>query len=143
MYRKLLAALLLSVLFTSAARPDATAEVSKALAALNAAFEKADLKAVVGLMTDDHVAVTPYYPRPLTREEQLKSLDDHKLTEYKTGKMKLQPLGSEVVLVTYEVTIRGTYKGKALPTRNFASAIWTRRGGKWQEAFYQETPLPR
>jgi ketosteroid isomerase-like protein len=116
-------------------------EVEKALAELNEAFAKQDRDAIRRLMTDDHVAVTGYYAGPQTRDEQLKSLGDLKLTEYKVGKLKVAPLGKEAVLVTYPLSLKGTFRGKAVPARNFASAVWVRQGGRWLERFYQETPL--
>jgi uncharacterized protein (TIGR02246 family) len=145
MHRKMPATLVLvlALVFATPARPaDPATEVNQALDALNQAFEKGDAKAVAALMTDDHIAVAPYYSKPLSREEQLKGLADHKLVEYKSSKMKVQVLGPDAALVTYEVAMKGTFKGKPVPAKSFASAIWVRKGGKWQESFYQETPLP-
>jgi len=141
MHRMLLAALAALVIAVPARSDDPAAEVGKALDALNQAFAKGDAKAVAALMTDDHVAVTPYYGKPLGKDEQLKSLADHKLTEYKSSKVKVQPLGADAALVTYEAAMTGTYKGKPVPAKCFASAVWVRKQGVWREAFYQETAL--
>jgi ketosteroid isomerase-like protein len=119
----------------------AVREVEKAVGMLNAAFAKQDAAAIKRLMTADHVAVTGYYGGPQTRAEQLKSLKDLKLTEYAPGKLNVKLLGKDTALVTYPLTLQGTFQGKAVPARNFASAVWIRRGGQWREAFYQETPL--
>ena len=43
--------------------------------------------------------------------------------------------------MTYWLSLKSTFKGKAVPATNFASAVWVRRGGCSLEAFYQETPL--
>jgi len=120
---------------------DPSRDVEKAMNALNEAFQKGDADAVKRLMTDDHVAVTAAYGGPQDRAEQLKTLPDLKLSEYAAAKTKVLPLGKDAALVTYELTLKGTYKGKDVPRKNFASAVWVRRDGKWQEAFYQETPL--
>jgi ketosteroid isomerase-like protein/outer membrane protein assembly factor BamB len=119
----------------------AVREVEKALANLNEAFAKQDAAAIKRLTTADHVAVTGYYGGPQTRAEQLKSLKHHKLTEYAPGKVTVKLLGKDTALVTYPLTLKGTFRGKAVPVRNFASAVWIRREGQWREAFYQETPL--
>ncbi len=116
-------------------------EVEKAIAALNQAFHLQDAAKVKALMTDDHVAVTPYYGGPLDRAQLLKSIPDHKLTKYAPGKVRVTLLGKEAALVTYPLAMAGTYKGKLVPAKSFASAVWVRRGGRWREAFYQETPL--
>ncbi len=118
-----------------------TEDVEKAVSALNEAFHKGDADAARRLMTDDHVAVTAYYGGPQDRAEQLKTLPDLKLAEYAAAKTRVSPLGKDAALVTYELTLKGTYKDKEVPRKNFASAVWVKRDGRWQEAFYQETPL--
>jgi ketosteroid isomerase-like protein len=116
-------------------------DVEKALRALNDAFKNSDLAAIGRLMTDNHVAVTPYYGGPLSKAEQLKVQPDFKLTEYGMGDVKITFLSKDVALVSYPLTLKGTFKGKAVPTKNFASAIWVQQDGKWREAYYQETAL--
>jgi ketosteroid isomerase-like protein len=145
MTKKALAALVPALLLTAAVRADDSEvkAVEKAITALNQAFEKGDVKKVRALMTDDHIAVTPSYGGPLAREEQLKGLADLKLAEYRAGKMKVRLLGRDAALVTYELSMKGTYRGKPVPPRCYASAVWARQGGKWLEAFYQETALGR
>jgi ketosteroid isomerase-like protein len=121
---------------------DATVkEVEKAITALNEAFQKRDADAVKRLVTDDHVAVTPYYGGPATAAEMVATLGDLKIAEYAAARMKVTPLTRDAALVTYEVTWKGTYKGKELPRKCYASAVWVKRDGNWKEAFYQETAL--
>jgi len=136
---KLLAILAVGLLL--GAEDQAAKEVEKALTALNEAFQGRDPDKVKALMTKDHVAVTSYYEGPLDRAGQLKSLPDIQLTEYAAGKLKVVPLTKDAFLVTYPLAVKGNYKGKELPAKVFASAVWVRRDGKWLEAFYQETPL--
>ncbi len=124
------------------ANQTAVTEVKQALDSLNEAFAKGNATTCQGLMTEDHLAITSYYGGPLKRAEQLQSLAEHKLAEYAVSKMQVKLLGQDVALVTYAVTMKGTYKGREVPPRSFASAIWVKRSGKWLEALYQETPLP-
>ncbi|MFO0841432.1 MAG: nuclear transport factor 2 family protein [Gemmataceae bacterium] len=141
--KKSLAALFALLTFIPAARADDAAadEVSAAIGKLNQAFEKGNAAALKQLMTADKVAVTGYYGGPVTRDEQIKSLADLKLSEYKPGKMTIKLLGKEAALVSYELGMRGTFKGKPLPARSYASAVWVKQAGLWREAFYQETAL--
>lgn len=135
---------LLAVLMApAAARADDAAadEVSAAINKLNQAFEKGDADALRRLMTPDKVAVTGYYGGPVTRDEQIKSLAELKLSEYRPGKMTIKLLGKEAALVSYELGMKGTFKGKPLPARSYASAVWVKQAGLWREAFYQETAL--
>ena len=114
-------------------------ELEQALNALNDAFRTRDVGSLKKFMTEDHVSVTLYYGGPTSRDEQIKALPDLKLTEYVAGKMQMKSLGKDAVLITYSVTMKGTYKGKALAPKAFASAIWVKQNEKWQETFYQET----
>jgi hypothetical protein len=116
-------------------------EVRKAITALNEAFHARDAGKLKALMTADHVAVTASYEGPLARDAQLKSLPDLDLAEYKAGTMRVKLLDKDVALVTYPLTMKGKFKGKEVPHKSFASAVWVRREGKWLEAYYQETSL--
>src|SRR5688500_13399594 len=99
---KLLAGVLAALLVVSATRADdGDKDVTGAIETLNKAFHKGDSRAVKALLTDDHVAVTPYYGGAQTRDEQIKSLPDLKLSEYKAGKMTVKMLGKDAALVTY------------------------------------------
>jgi uncharacterized protein (TIGR02246 family) len=145
MMRQIPAVVVIGVLLGAPARGDDTAvkDVEKAIAALNEAFQKRDPEAIKRLLTADHVAVTPYYGGPQTKAQQIETLPDLKLTEYTARKMKVTLLGQDAALVTYELAMKGTFKGKAVEPRSFAAAVWVKRDGKWLEAFYQETALRR
>lgn len=117
-------------------------DVEKAIAALNDAFKVGTPGPIKALTTEDHLTVTTWGGTQ-TREEALKTLPDLKLSEYTPGKMKITPLGPDAALVTYPLTMKGTFKGKDVPTKSFASAVWVRKGGKWLESYYQETVLEK
>lgn len=136
--------LLLSVgllLGADAPKEGAAKEVEQALRTLNEAFKKQDPAAIGKLITENHQAITPYYGGLQNRDVQLKTLPELKMSEYTMSDVKITVLGKETAVVTYALTLKGTYKGKELPARNQASAIFVLQGGKWLEAFYQETAL--
>jgi ketosteroid isomerase-like protein len=144
MTRKILAGvtIIVAVVLLGADAPkDDVKDVEKALAALNEAYSKRDADAIHRLTITEHVSVTTYYGGPATRAEQLASLVDLKISDYTAAKTKVTLLNKETALVTYELTTKGTFKGKALPAKCFASAVWVKRDGAWLEAYYQETPL--
>ncbi len=120
---------------------DASKEIEEALAKLNLAFKDRDVAVIKQLTTPDHIAITPFYGEPQARAEEIKSLPDLKVTEYTEGKFNVRFLSKEVVLITYPLQVKGTFKGKKLFSKNYASSVWVKRGGKWLEAFYQETPV--
>jgi|GEM_PF-1107679 len=149
MYRTLMAAAALLVVLAAGAAgaagaADGTptlADVQPSIDALNAAFVKADAAAIKMYMTQDHVAITPYYGGPLKLEDQIASLANMKLAKYEAGKMQLTVLEKNVIVLSYPVSMSGTYQGKEVPRKLYASSVWVLHGGKWREAYYQETAL--
>jgi ketosteroid isomerase-like protein len=138
-----LAAALVGLLLLGADAPkdDAVKEVEKALDVLNDAFVKRDTDAIKRLMTPDHVAITTYYGGPINLAGTLATAPDFKLTEMTAGKKTFTILSKDAVLINYELTQKGTYKGKEVPSKAYVSTVWVKRGNVWQEALYQETPL--
>jgi len=116
-------------------------KLKSAIDQLNRGFETNNAEVVDRLLTPEHIAVTPYYGGPKSRAEQIRTLADHKFTEYTSGKMQIQLLNKETALITYPLTLKGSYQGKPVSPRNFAAAVWVLRDGNWQEAYYQETAL--
>jgi uncharacterized protein (TIGR02246 family) len=143
MTRKLLAVVAAGLMLGAGEPGDERAirEVKQALGVLNEAFEKGDAAAIRKLMTDDHRAVTSFYGGAVNRDEQIASVPQLKLTEYKAEEMRVTLLGRDAALVAYRLTMKGTFKGTPVPPRSFASAVWVKREGRWLEAFYQETAL--
>lgn len=115
-------------------------EVEKALKILNDAFTNQDAVTIRRLMIEEHVAVTPYYGLA-NKAEELRSLSDLKLTEYKASGMKVTLIARDAALITYSLKLDGTFKGKSVASRNHVVAVWVKRDGNWQEASYQETPI--
>ena len=55
--------------------------------------------------------------------------------------LKVKALTKDVALVSYQATIKGTYKGKEVPSPVQVVEVWMNRDGKWLQASYQETPV--
>jgi hypothetical protein len=124
------------------AAPNPEKEVVPLLRKLNDAFVKGDADTMKQLMAENHVGILNDGQRH-TRAEQLKSLPDLKLTEYTMDNVKVSVPAAGVAIVTCDVTQRGTFKGKEMPTKLTASSVWVQQGGKWQEVLYQETPVKK
>lgn len=142
MKRKLLLTVAVGLLLgADAPKNDAAIkDVEKAILALNKAFEKRDTEAIKALTTDEHVSITSYAGSQ-NKAAQLKDMPELKITEYKEGDLKVTLVSKDVALVRYHLTQKGTYRGKALPLKSHATAVWVQRGGKWLETAYQETPI--
>jgi len=116
-------------------------EIEEALAKLSQAFKDQDVAVLNRLTTPDHTAIRPFYGEPKARADEIKSLADLQMTEYTEGKFDVRYLSKDVVLITYPLQLKGTFKGKEVFANNYASSVWVKRSGKWAEAFYQETPV--
>jgi Domain of unknown function (DUF4440) len=117
------------------------AEVNKAAAALDEAFERQDVDNVKKLMTPEHIAVTPYYPGPQTVEEQISSLPDLKYAQEITGDVDVSLIGDDAALRTFKAKLRGSFKGRPIARHVFVSQLMVKRDGAWLEHFYQVTAL--
>ena len=109
--------------------------------ALDAAFEKQDAEAIEALMTPDHITVTPYYDGPQTVDDQLASLSEFKWKQTIVSDVDVAVLAPDVALRTFTADLKGTFKGKKLPSQVFATELLVKRDGKWVERFYQVTTL--
>jgi uncharacterized protein (TIGR02246 family) len=117
------------------------AAVNAAAEALDKAFEQQDAKAIAALMTPDHVAVTPYYDGPQSTAEQIASLPDLKYEQETLDEPKVTLLGPDAAIRTFSAELKGTYKGRPLPSPAFVTVLMVRQDGKWLEKFYQVTRI--
>src|SRR5262245_35344253 len=95
----------------------AAAEVEQSLRSLNQAFAKQDVAALRRFFADDHVSITPYSGM-MDRETHLKDLPAWKIAESREDDLKVTMLSKDTARATYQLTIRGTYRGKSLPARS-------------------------
>jgi Domain of unknown function (DUF4440) len=117
------------------------AAINQAAANLDRAFERQDADAIKGLVTSDHMAVTPYYDGPKSAMAQIESLPDLKYEQTIVGEAKIALLGVDAAMRTFEARLAGTFKGKTIPPRAFVTSIMVKEGGAWRERFYQVTAM--
>jgi hypothetical protein len=136
------------VILMSAVLTEALAGEAETIEAINAssnaldkAFEQNDKAAIKALMTPDHISVTPYYNGPQTTDDQIASLPELKWNQKIVGSVQVSLLGADAAMRTFTADLKGSFKGKSLPARVFATEILVKRDGKWIERFYQVTTL--
>ena len=116
--------------------------INNAAIALDQAITRQDKDAARDLMTPDHLAVTPYYGGPQNISDQLESLSALKYRQTIVGEKALVVLlGPETVTRRFAAQLKGTFKGRKLPTLVYISEIWVKAGGRWREEFSQATTL--
>jgi len=55
---------------------------------------------------------------------------------------KMLPIDKDAVVIMYQVTIKGTFKGQPIPPGPYrATSTWVNRDGKWLAVFYQQTAV--
>jgi hypothetical protein len=65
---------------------------------------------------------------------------DCEVKSYSLGNFKFVTLDKDSVLMTYTAKQDGVCSGKTIPANVRASVVYVKRGGKWLEALYMETP---
>jgi len=117
------------------------AAINASSTALDDAFERQDAEKIRSLMTPDHLAITSYYGAPMGFDEQMKTLPDIEMDQTIKSDVTVTLLGPDAALRSFIVDMKGSYKGKPLPSRMFITETLVRRDGKWLERQYQTTPL--
>jgi hypothetical protein len=65
---------------------------------------------------------------------------DCEVKSYSLDNFKFVTLDKDSVLMTYTAMQDGVCSGKTIPANVRASVVYVKRGGKWLEALYMETP---
>jgi hypothetical protein len=65
---------------------------------------------------------------------------DCQVKSYSLDNFKFVALAKDSVLMTYTAMQDGVCSGKTIPANVRASVVYVKRGGKWLEALYMETP---
>lgn len=71
----------------------------------------------------------------------LANLDNLTLTDYSPTDFTIRNYAPNMVQLIFKVTVTGTFKGHAFQNHNYASSIWMKRDGQWQNVFFQETDI--
>jgi hypothetical protein len=102
-----------------------------------ATIEKKDYDAFASMLATDYTEVGDDIYDKAGIVAYLKDLDISGTT---FSDWKMAPIDKDAVLLMYNVTVKGTFKGKEVPPGPYrASSAWVNRNGKWQAIYYQET----
>src|SRR5262245_3709999 len=104
-----------ALLIAGEARADKAEEVERSVHTIQTAFNTRVLEALKALMTEDHVSILTY-DQTSSAAGLLKSLGDYKFSEYRISGLKVRTVTKDVALASYRATIKGTYKGREVPS---------------------------
>src|SRR5712692_3042522 len=102
------------------------------------AVKKKDWDAFGKLLASDYIQVLDdgVYDKAGT----MAAIKDFELSDFTLSEWKSIPIDKDAMIITYSATVKGTYKGQAVPPGPYReAAAYVNRGGQWVAIFYQET----
>ena len=102
------------------------------------ALKTGDANAFANLIADE--AVFADSRGTAGKAEVVQHISDFKLKEYSIEDVKFVAVSETSGVIAYKLTQSGTSHGHDFTAHATASALWTRRDGKWLCLFSQETP---
>jgi len=111
-----------------------------------ATLVKKDLDAFGSMLASDYIEVGD--ENTFDKASVIVYLKDLEISDPSFSDWKVMPIDKDAMLLTYNVTVKGNFKGKEFPPGPYrASSAWVNRDGKWLAIYYQETlakssPMP-
>jgi hypothetical protein len=101
-------------------------------------IKKKDLDGFASMLATDYVEIGG--EGMFDKEGIVANLKDLNLEDATFSDWKYLPIDKDAVIVTYNVTLKGTYKNQTVPPGPYRSgAVWVNKDGKWVATYYQET----
>jgi len=102
------------------------------------ALKAGDHKAFANLLADEAIFLDPRGHG--TKAEVVEHTADFRLLDFTMENVKFVPVGANSGIIAYKLTQKGNAPGHEFTSVAYASALWTKRDGKWVCLFSQETP---
>jgi len=107
-----------------------------------AVIEK-DGAALGKLFSDDYIEVTFNGKRVVKEQIVDESPKSDEISAYAMNAAKVIELAADLLLLSYHLTIDGTYCGdEILPRDRWATSIWRKVANSWKCCFFQQSPYP-
>jgi len=102
------------------------------------AIKKKDFDALGKLLTSDFIDVED--DGAYDKAGSIASLKDFDLTDIAYSDWKMLTIDKDAVILTYNLTVKATNKGQAVPLGPYhAAAAYVNRDGQWLGIYYQQT----
>ena len=103
-------------------------------------IKKKDYDAFGNMLASDYLEVTD--GGVFDKAGIVADVKDLNLTDATFSDWKMLPIDNDAVILTYQTTLKATYKGDEVPPGPYRSAaVWVNRDGKWSAFYYQQTPV--
>lgn len=124
---------------TKTAAPSEAEMIAKEKAAWDT-LKKKDYDAFGNMLASEYIEVTD--EGVFDKAGIVADVKDFNVTDVTFSDWKMIPIDNDAVIITYQTTLKGTYKGAAVPPGPYRSAAaWVNRDGKWLAFYFQQTPI--
>ncbi|MDX6289403.1 MAG: hypothetical protein QOH42_1202 [Blastocatellia bacterium] len=101
-------------------------------------IKKKDYTAFGDLLASDYIEVTD--EGVFDKAGIVADVKDLNITDATFSDWKMTPIDNDAVILTYQTTLKATFKGQEVPPGPYRSAAaWVNRDGKWLDFYYQQT----
>ena len=102
---------------------------------------KRDAGSLRRLLAEDYTEITD--DGVFDKAHLLAYLKDVAISRYSLTVFNVKQLTGDAVLLVYQVSEAGDYKGSAFQADYNCASLWVKRGETWQNVHFQETAAPR
>ncbi len=121
-------------------------EIQQLLAGLEkqswVAWKARDALFFEGFLSDDHIEVGPFGFIDKATVVAGVGSPACKVESYFVGEIRFTRLAGDSAVLNYRAEQKTTCGGAAVPSPAWATSVYVKRGGKWLNVLYQQTPLP-
>jgi hypothetical protein len=103
--------------------------------------KRRDLATLGKLLAEDYTEIID--DGVFDKANLLAYLKDVTLSRYSLTGFKVKKLAPNAVLLVYQASEVGEYKGSGFQADNNVASLWIKRGKAWQNVLFQETSVPR
>jgi hypothetical protein len=104
------------------------------------ALEKKNYDAFADMLASDYLEVGE--DGVFDKTTLVKDVKDLNTSDATFSDWKMLSINKDAVILMYNVTIKGTFKGQEIPPGPYrASSAWVKRDGKWLAVYYQQTEV--
>src|SRR2546423_9397783 len=102
------------------------------------AFRKKDADAFGKITAPDYIEVLDTGEQD--KATSIAGMKDFEIEDVTFADWKMLPVDKDAAIIYYSVTVKGTYKGKAVPPGPYREAsAYVNRNGEWLAIYYQDT----
>jgi hypothetical protein len=105
------------------------------------AWKDRDARFFEGFLSDDHVEVGAYGVSGKAQVVAFVGSPACVVQGYTLGQFKFQRVAEDAAILTYRAEQKTLCGGVAVPSPAWATSMYAKRGGRWLNVLYQQTPI--